>query len=208
MPTHTRPRRRPLLLRRTFATMLAAAALGVTGVTATGATFTDTVAPGANAIATGNVAITADSNYNYVAPQLAPGETVVRGVPVTNTGNLTLRYAITQIGDAAGTNFHSRLRTEVKVGASLTAANCTNDTNWASNGGTLAYGPAAPSTTAQNLVGNPATGNQAGDRTLAPGATETICFRWSLPSGQTGNYGGAGGRLDVTFVAEQTQNNP
>ena len=56
--------------------------------------------------------------------------------------------------------------------------------------------------------GNPAAGAQAGDRTLAAAANETLCFRVTLPSGTGNAYQSATTTTTFTFDAEQTANNP
>jgi hypothetical protein len=56
--------------------------------------------------------------------------------------------------------------------------------------------------------GDPSQGGQAGDRTLAGGANEDLCFAWSLPLASGNGYQGATTTTTFTFNAEQTANNP
>ena len=57
-------------------------------------------------------------------------------------------------------------------------------------------------------IGDPTQGAQAGDRTLASGANEQLCFAWSLPLATADAFQGATTTTTFTFAAEQTQNNP
>jgi hypothetical protein len=56
--------------------------------------------------------------------------------------------------------------------------------------------------------GNPAQGAQAGDRVLAGGASELLCFQVSLPLSTNNTFQGATSLATFTFDAEQTLNNP
>jgi hypothetical protein len=56
--------------------------------------------------------------------------------------------------------------------------------------------------------GSNAQGFQAGDRTLAGGASETLCFRATLPLSASTTLQGASTTATFTFDAEQTVNNP
>jgi hypothetical protein len=56
--------------------------------------------------------------------------------------------------------------------------------------------------------GSNAQGAQAGDRTLAAGASETLCFRASLPLSSGNGYQNATTTTPFTFDSEQTANNP
>lgn len=62
--------------------------------------------------------------------------------------------------------------------------------------------------TTTNIVGDPTQGAQAGDRVLAGGASETLCFKATLPLGTPNTYQGATTNITFTFNAEQTANNP
>ena len=58
------------------------------------------------------------------------------------------------------------------------------------------------------IVGNPLQGAQAGDRVMAPGVNETLCFRVSLPLSTGNAFQAATTTATFTFDAEQTSNNP
>ena len=58
-----------------------------------------------------------------------------------------------------------------------------------------------------NLFGSNAAGADPGDRTLASGASETLCIHVALPSGATTGEG-VTSTAEFHFEAEQTKNNP
>jgi hypothetical protein len=63
-------------------------------------------------------------------------------------------------------------------------------------------------TTAINVIGNPAQGSHAGDRTLAAAGNEILCFNVSFPLAATNASQGLTSTATFAFVAEQTANNP
>ena len=113
-------------------------------------------------------------------------------------GNSTLRYAIsTAATNPDGKALRDQMTLVIKTKDTNTAG-CGNFNGTQLFNGTLANG----------AVGDPAQGAQAGDRTLAGGASEILCFRATLP-GSTGNaFAGAATSATFTFSAEQTANNP
>ena len=54
------------------------------------------------------------------------------------------------------------------------------------------------------LFGDPATGQQTGDRAFAAASSEYYCLKLYLP---LANTGGTGSDLTLTFDAEQSKNN-
>jgi len=57
------------------------------------------------------------------------------------------------------------------------------------------------------IIGDPAQGAQAGDRTLAASGNEVLCFNVSLPSSTGDAYQGLTTTATFNFQAEQTKNN-
>jgi hypothetical protein len=57
-------------------------------------------------------------------------------------------------------------------------------------------------------IGSNAQGANAGDRNLAAGASEVLCFRVSLPLSTGNTFQGVSSAVTFTFDAEQTANNP
>lgn len=136
------------------------------------------------------------------AMALAPGDVVATPLEVRNDGSLELRYSITSTVD--DTTLGDLLRFEVRVGVS----SC--DAVGADQDGTLIAGPVRlGGATADPLVGDPATGQDPGDRVLGPGASEVLCLRVELPA-ETSEEEGAGRTVTATLQvdAEQTTANP
>jgi hypothetical protein len=120
---------------------------------------------------------------------------------VSNAGTLQLRYAVTS------TTTENALAAQLDLTVKTGVTTCTNG-GFATDG-TVVYGPGdLGSTTGVNLIGDPGTGAQAGDRTLNAGANEVLCFRVSLPLATGNSFQGLTTTATVAFVAEQTANNP
>jgi predicted ribosomally synthesized peptide with SipW-like signal peptide len=168
-----------------------------------GAFFSDTAEDTGNVITAGTVDITLTGGSPIVTvaspPGMAPGDNANGSVQVNNAGTLSLRYAVTSTLSAGSVAFAGQLQLTIKeVGTSCAAF----------DGATL-YGPAAfGGASVINLVGDPTSGPQAGDRTLAAGANETLCFRVHLPTTTDNTHQGATAAVTFTFHAEQTVNNP
>jgi spore coat-associated protein N len=168
------------------------------------ALFTGSAAVAANTFTAGTVIISTNPTTALVSfSNMAPGDQVTAPVTVSNTGSLALRYAITSTAtNADGLGLMSQLGLTIK--SSVTT--CT-DAGFGSSGNQL-YTGALGSIAGINVVGNPAQGQQAGDRTLNANTNEILCFNVLLPSGTNNSYQGATTTATFTFNAEQTANNP
>jgi predicted ribosomally synthesized peptide with SipW-like signal peptide len=166
------------------------------------AVFTDSTSVGANTFATGDVDLSTSPTSALVTfSAMLPGDQVTAPITVTNDGSADLRYAITS------TTTENTLAAQLDLTVKSGVATCTNAGFGAS--GTVLYGPAdVGNTTAVNLVGNPTQGAQAGDRAVAAGANETLCFNVSLPLSTGNAFASLSSTATFTFQAEQTQNNP
>lgn len=134
---------------------------------------------------------------------LMPGDAVTDDVVVENDGNAELRYAMTTSStDADSKGLRSVLTLTVKTVDVTTPLTPCNDFDGAS---TLYSGVIGANTAA---FGNPSPGSHAGDRVLAGGANETLCFRVELPAGTGDAFQGATTTTTFTFDAEQTSSNP
>jgi spore coat-associated protein N len=156
------------------------------------AQFTDTAGATWNFTA-GTIDISVNPTALAAINPMMPGDVNTQKLVVTNSGTGDLRYAIS----VAATNaLGSALQLAIRVD---------NGTNCATFTGTLVL---ATTTLNGAAVGLPAQGADAGDRNLAAGANESLCFRVSLPL-STGNASqGATSVATFTFDAEQTANNP
>lgn len=193
--------------RRRLARTLITLTLGIAGVglVASSALFTDSVTIGSNSFTNGTVNISTDPTTTaFTASNLAPGDSVYGTVKVTNGGTLPMRYAITSSATNADTKaLASQLQMTVKSGVGTCDAASFSAGSTLYNAGALG-GLAS----AMNIVGDPATGAQTGDRALAAGTNETLCFRVTLPTSTPNTYQAATTTATLTFAAEQTTNNP
>lgn len=160
------------------------------------ALFTDTAALGGNAFTTGTIDIaTSPASALVTYSNMMPGDTANGTLTVSNSGTAQLRYAMTSSStNADAKNLRDQLTLTIK----------TQGTSCAAFDGTTLYTGALSA----GAFGNPAAGAQAGDRTLAAAAGETLCFRVNLPSGTGNAYQNATTTATFTFDAEQTANNP
>lgn len=169
---------------------------------ATQALFTDTQSVAGNTFTTGTVDISSSPTSALITfSTMAPGDKVTNPITVTNAGSLDLRYAVTS------TTTENTLAAQLDLTIKSGVTTCTNagfDTD-----GTVRYGPGdLGSTTGVNVIGDPAQGSQAGDRTLAASASEVLCFQGSLPLSTGNSFQGLTTTATFAFVSEQTKNNP
>jgi predicted ribosomally synthesized peptide with SipW-like signal peptide len=126
---------------------------------------------------------------------LMPNGMAADSLTISNAGTATLRYAMTTTATNA-------------LGGQLTVAVRAED----AGGGCAAFTGAvivASGTTLNGAgFGSSAQGPQAGDRVLAGGASEVLCFQVSLPQNTDNTFQGATSLATFSFNAEQTANNP
>jgi predicted ribosomally synthesized peptide with SipW-like signal peptide len=179
-------------------TGVVAASLGM----ASNAIWTDSQNVDANVFSTGTIDISTNPTTALVTfSGMAPGDQVTNPITVTNAGSLQLRYAVTS------TTTENTLAAQLDMTIKSGVTTCTNGGFGSS--GTVIYGPGdLGSTTGTNVIGNPAQGGQAGDRTLNASANEALCFHVELPSGTGNSFQGLTSTATFAFAAEQTANNP
>ena len=196
-----------MTIKKTKLALTGALVAGVAALTGVGslALFTDSQDVGANAFAAGTVDIGSTVTTDLVSfGDMMPGDVITDSLVVSNAANgESFRYSLTSSatnGDNKG--LKDQLVLTVKTGDSGAPTACAAFT------GTQLYTGDLDSAVGGVIIGSTVQGNQAGDRTLAQGATETLCFRVSLP-GATGNaFQGAATTATFSFFAEQTANNP
>lgn len=134
---------------------------------------------------------------------MMPGDSITDDVVVENDGTAQLRYSMTTSStDPDLKALRGVLTLTVKtVDVTDPATPCD-----AFDGTSTLYSGVLGASSA--AFGNPAAGPHAGDRTLNAAASETLCFRVTLPSGTGDAYQGATTTTTFTFDAEQTANNP
>jgi len=177
---------------------LLAAVLTLTALTL----FTDTQSVPGNTFTTGTVDISTSPTSALVTfSGMAPNDQVVNPITVSNAGTLQLRYAVTS------TTTENTLAAQLDMTIKSGVTTCT--TGGFDTDGTVLYGPAdLGSTAGTNVVGNPAQGSQAGDRTLNAAAGEVLCVKVSLPSSTGNTFQGLTSTATFAFQAEQTSSNP
>jgi len=166
------------------------------------ALFTDTASVPGNTFSTGTVDITTSPTTALVTfSAMAPGDQVTAPITVTNAGTLQLRYAVTS------TTTEDVLAAELDLTIKSGVTTCTN--GGFGTDGTVVYAAAdLGSMAGVNVVGDPAQGAQAGDRTLNASANEILCFNVSLPTSATNAAQGLTTTATFAFEAEQTSSNP
>jgi predicted ribosomally synthesized peptide with SipW-like signal peptide len=187
--------------------------MGAVGTTAllsafTGGTlaiFTDTKTITNNQFTNTTVTLTTNPTTALVSySNMLPGDSTTAAVVVTNTSSVaTVRYAVSSSAtntDALG--LKDQLTLVIKtIDVTTPGVPCDNFD------GTQLYTGDLDSS-AGKLIGDNAQGAQAGDRSLAAGVAETLCFQVTLPSGTSNSYKNATTTATFTFDAEQTKNNP
>jgi hypothetical protein len=157
------------------------------------AQFTDS-ATSTWAFSTGTIDVSVSPAVLAAVTNMMPGDTATQALTVTNAGTGDLRYAMSTVATNA---LGSQLQLTVK----------TQD----GGGGCAAFtGTSVLAITTLNgaAIGSNAQGANAGDRNLAAGASEVLCFRVSLPLSTGNTFQGVSSAVTFTFDAEQTANNP
>jgi len=179
---------------------------GVVGLASVGvlARFTDTDDVTGNLFTAKTISLTVDDYTAVVSvTDMMPGDVVTAPLVVTNAaGSEALRYSISSVAtDSGAFDLKDQLVFTVKtIDVTLPATPCDNFD------GTQLYTGDLDST-AGKIVGDSAQGAQAGDRSLAIGASETLCLRVSLPLATGNDYKDTTTTATFTFDAEQTDNN-
>ena len=166
------------------------------------AVFTDLTTNDGNSFSSGTVDLTvAPATAAVTLADMAPGDRVTEPLSVTNSGLLDLRYAVEST--TTEDTLASALELTIKTGVT----SCTPGGFGLT--GTVVAGPLAlGSTTTAAVLGDVAQGADAGDRDLAPGATETLCLDVALPLPTDNTAAGLATTATFSFRSEQTTGNP
>lgn len=194
-PVSTRPRSRILVSLAILA--LAAGAFTISSL----ALFTDQEANSGNAFNTGSVDIVTNPATAVITmPAMAPGDEVTAPLTITNSGSLDFRYAMTS------TTTEDVLAAGLVLTVRESVATCDN-ANWDATG-TQVYAGVLGTSGTTNVLGSNAQGLDAGDRTLAAGTNEVLCFNVTLPLNVANTVQGLATSATFGFDAEQVRNNP
>jgi hypothetical protein len=129
-------------------------------------------------------------------PVMTPGDSYTAPFTVGNAGDVELRYAMvsTTTEDVLAGQLILTIRSGVAV--------CTT-VDWDRSGTELYRGPIGAADT-RFVFGSPAEGQHDGDRTIAGGADDELCFNVTLPI-EAGNVAqGITSTATFTFFAEQS----
>jgi spore coat-associated protein N len=144
---------------------------------------------------TGTIDIESNPSLVTAIGAMMPGDVASDSLTISNAGTATFRYAMSTLATNA-------------LGGQLTAEVREAD----AGGGCAAFTGAVVVTGGTTLngasFGSAAQGAQAGDRVLAGGASEVLCFRITLPLNTLNAFQGVTSVATFTFNAEQTANNP
>ena len=190
-PTDRSAARRSKRRRALFAVLLGAsfATLGAGAMSL--AIFTDSDAYDGT-WTSGTIILGVTSTTAFTADDILPGDTGNKTVQVNNTGTGALRYAMTSTADNTdGKNLRSQLTLTISPApAPLRAPRSTRARSTAPRCGDVAQG------------------DQAGDRNVASGGTDNLCFAGRSTSPPATPYQAATTTATFNFAAEQTANNP
>lgn len=189
--------------RKIYIAMLTVGVLAGAPWAVTHAIFTDSDDIDANTFTVGSVSLSTSPTTALVTySTMLPGDVTTQPLVVSNDGTLALRYAVSSSAtNADSKGLKDQLVLTIKTIDVTGPGTPCNDFD-----GTQLYTGDTDST-AGKLVGDSTQGADSGDRELAASASETLCFRVSLPSGTGNSYQGATTTVTFTFDAEQTVNN-
>ena len=143
---------------------------------------------------TGTIDINSNPAVVTAVSAMMPGDTSTQPLTLSNDGSADLRYAMSvSATNALGSALELTVKEEDAGGgcAAFTGATVVATTTLDGSG-----------------FGDSAQGADAGDRDLAAGANEVLCFRVGLPLAADDTMQGATSTATFTFDAEQTANNP
>lgn len=172
---------------------------GLSGL-ASSAVFGSGANPAAGSFSSGSVDLSVTPATAAVTmATMAPGDTAYGTIAVNNSGTLQNRYsATTTISGTGAAVLGPALVATVKAGVTACTA-----------AGFAATGTAVYSGALDVLaIGNPASGQQTGDRLLAAAASETLCVSVNLPLNAANTAQSQSITTTFNFVAEQVKNNP
>jgi hypothetical protein len=183
---HEHPRRR----RRLAALLILSLVSGTVGAGALSlALFTDTdTATGS--FTTGTIDIVTNPSTLFTVTNMMPGDVRTAVLTVQNNGSGQFRYAMTSTAtNTDGKGLRSQLQLDLYPNATCTGATIYSD---------VLFGAG---------FGNPAQGNDAGDRVLNGATSEQLCFSVTLPLATPNTFQAATTTATFTFDAEQTAHN-
>lgn len=177
---------------------IALLSLGSLSALASTAAFSDAESPTSNTFSSGTIDLTTTPSSSVISfSTMAPGDSTVAPLTVRNNGSLETRYAVrSSATNTDGKGLGAALVTTIKTGVTCTPAGF-------GTGGTVLFSGYLSSV----VMGDPAAGQQTGDRILAAAASENLCIKAELPLSASNTLQGAATTATIDFTAEQTKNN-
>jgi len=190
-------------MRKILTSLTIIAVVAVLIITASMAVFTDQRTNANNVFTTGTVILgIAPATAMFTVSNMAPGDVKYGGLQVINNGSLGLRYAMTTTADNNSTlDEQLDLTIDVVTGPGV-------DGIWYTADDVVGQANIYTGNLSSAFFGNPMLGQQAGDRTLAPGTSERLRFKATLPLDTGNGYQNTTCTVAFIFNAEQTANNP
>lgn len=172
------------------------------------ALFTDTETDDSS-FTTGTIVLDATKidALELTVTNMMPGDTTRSPVTVENDGTSELRYAVSQTSTDDGKNLRGSLNLAVRTPDTGAGNTFAEDGDHCDDADGTSVRASAAMGASGNVVGDPTSGSQSGDRTLAAAGSEVLCFYVSLPSSAGDSLQGATTTTTFTFAAEQTANN-
>ena len=170
------------------------------------ALFTDQATNPDNTFSTGTVDLAINpATAMFTVSNMAPGNVTYKGIELTNSGSLQLRYAMTTTVGGNNITLAQQLDLTIDVVTGIGVDNIwgTSDDNLITGD---IYGPNGALSSA--FIGNPAPGNQTGHRILNASGNETLRFKVTLPLDTGNTFQNTTCTVAFVFDAEQTINNP
>jgi hypothetical protein len=189
-------------------TTVAAGSLAL-GTMLSSALYTDTRTD-QSTFTTGTIVLDATkiAAMDLTSAAMMPGDTKTSSVEVENDGSAQLRYSVAQTSTNADTkNLRDALNAVVTLQDTGTGNTFAEDGDYCDDATGTSLHTSAPLGASGNLVGDPTQGGQSGDRTLAAGTHDILCFYVSLDITAPNSSQGSSTTTTFSFAAEQTANN-
>lgn len=187
--------------------VLALAATGMS-VIATGALSKSNVTVSPNTFVAGNIELTkAGTVVPFTVTGMMPGDVYYKSIPLTNTGDATLRYAMTAVTGSSDLLIE---KMQINVKNQLTAGECQAGAGFDADPTLSGPLPLGDVTVGHVLVlGDAAVGAQPGDRELVAGQTDNLCVQVAYPiAPDNSTFDGQSAEAVFAFSGEQVANNP
>ncbi len=184
------------MCKRSLILLIIAGVLATLFLAMVAAIFTGSATVTNNTFTTGSLVISTNPTSAFITyTNMAPGDQVTRPLTVTNSGTIAFSYAMTStVTNADGKGLMNPLQLQIRSGVT----DC-SDTGFGVDGT-----PVYSNTLSSAALGDSSQPNASGNRWLAAGASEVLCFHTSLPLTTTNAYQSA--TTTATFIFNAVSN--